>query len=740
MRTSRLLSPRVTLSVAFAAFALAAAAVVQESGPNQAAHHALVRALASGTAEIDPRETIDASYVDGRYYAAKAPGLAMFTLPWHWTLRAVGLQHQSLTTESGYRNRVWELNLWGAVLPILVLLVLMVIAAERVARGYALPAAVLLACGTLLLPFSTLFFDHVLSATLGFAAFVVLLLARERTRGGWWLAAAGVLAGFAIVVEFPLGVVALVLGAYAAAGVRPARRAASYAAGLVMGVLPLFAYNAWAFGSPWTLGYTNALKAPAGAGAPVVGANDEGFYGVGLPDPRAALSLLVSEKGLLVVTPLVVAAAVGLPLQWRSGRRMETGVCAAIPALFLLYNAAYYLPFGGQGPGPRFLLPALPFLALPLAVALRARPLVVAGVGLVSVAVMLLATVTEPLTGVEYGIATWLDGLGSSALVETLLGRAGVASPWPGVVLVAMLVVAACALSLLRLPLRAAVRRDGLFLVGVLCAWLLLARASPGARSGGRRARDVRGRRGRRRPRSRTLGRLDPRVASQPGCAPPSDSRAGPRDPRTDDAPAVVAARLDARPRRRLGRLAEGAARARPFRRADTPRVGDTGETPRVAAVKALSVVSTSPPPPTHLIAAAIPGRGGRWMADLRDSLVAHAHCRADTVATEAKAATQRRVAQLIALRADGTTAMPRPQHAQDSRRLPDVRGHVWPAHDRAPMRAGILTRGHAGAPCAWQSAPRGRADPDSRPDHLRTARDFLRVEQAPASVSAAPN
>ena len=362
MAMRRLFSPRAAILAAVAAVGLACAVVVSDSGPNQAAHFALVRSLASGTAEIDPAETIDASYVDGRYYAAKAPGLAMFALPWYGTLRAAGLQDAPLSTGAGYRNRVWELNLFGAVLPMLALLLLMVVAAERVVPGYGLPAAVLLGAGTLLLPFSTLFFDHVLSAALGFAAFVVLLLARERDPRVWRLAAAGVLAGLAVVVEFPLGIVAAVLGLYALTWVRPIGRIWAYAAGVLTGIAPLLAYNTWAFGSPMTLGYTNALKQPAGAGAPVVGANESGLYGVGLPDPRAALSLLVSEKGLLVVTPLAIAAVLGLPLLWRTGRRAETAVCAAIPLLFLTYNAAYYLPFGGQSPGPRFLVPALPFL------------------------------------------------------------------------------------------------------------------------------------------------------------------------------------------------------------------------------------------------------------------------------------------------------------------------------------------------------------------------------------------
>ena len=466
---------------AVAALALASAVVVSDSGPNQAAHFALVRALASGTAEIDPGETIDAAYIDGHYYAAKAPGLAMFTLPWYGALRAVGLQGERLATESGYRHRVWELTLFGSVLPFVALLLLMLAVVERVVPGYGLPTSVLLGAGTLLLPFSTLFFDHLLSAALGFAAFTILLLERDGVGGTWLLAAGGLLAGLAVVVEFPLAVVLLVLGVYAVAGARvgPVRRGAWYAVGALAGVLPLLAYNTWAFGSPTTLGYTNALKRPVGTDAPVVGANAEGFYGVGVPDLRVALSLLVSEKGLLVVTPLAVVALVGLPLLWRAGRRAEALVCAVLSFLFLAYNAAYYLPFGGQAPGPRFLVPIVPFLALPLALALKARPLVVAGVGVASAAVMALATIAGPLTGVEYGIGTWLDRLGSGDLVETLPGRLGVAPAWVAALPFATLLAAALIVAIARLPLRNRLSSELPLLAGALGAWLIVVLAAP---------------------------------------------------------------------------------------------------------------------------------------------------------------------------------------------------------------------------------------------------------------------
>jgi hypothetical protein len=461
--------------VAIAALGLACAFVVQQSGPNQAAHFALVRALAAGTAQIDPHETIDSAYIGGRFNAAKAPGLALLTLPWYGTLRVAGLQDAPLSSDAGYLQRLWELGLFGSVLPVVVLVFLMFVAAERIVPGYGLAAAILLGAGTLLLPFATLFFDHALSAALGFAAFVVLLGGRSGTR----LFGAGVLAGLAVTVEFPLGIVALVLAASAAAGDDRVRRVLLYGAGLLAGVVPLLAYNAWAFGSPFTLSYTNALKAPVGTGAPVVGANENGIYGVGVPDPRAALSLLVSEKGLLVVTPLAVAALFGLPLLWRAGRRAEVVVCGAVPLLFLTYNAAYYLPYGGQSPGPRFLVPALPFLALPLAAVLRARPLVVAGVGLVSVGVMAMATITGPLTGVEYSVDTWFDRVGDGAAVETLAGWAGVTPAWVAALPFAGLLAIACGVSLARLPLFDSWRRELPLLVGVLGAWLLIVLVAP---------------------------------------------------------------------------------------------------------------------------------------------------------------------------------------------------------------------------------------------------------------------
>jgi glycosyltransferase involved in cell wall biosynthesis len=65
-------------------------------------------------------------------------------------------------------------------------------------------------------------------------------------------------------------------------------------------------------------------------------------------------------------------------------------------------------------------------------------------------------------------------------------------------------------------------------------------------------------------------------------------------------------------------------------------------------------VLTTSPPSSVHLIGAAVKRvTGARWVADLRDSLVAHPHRRAERLAVRAKEQGEHAVARLVARSAD---------------------------------------------------------------------------------------
>ena len=79
------------------------------------------------------------------------------------------------------------------------------------------------------------------------------------------LALAGVLAGLAVVCEYPLAITGAIVGIYALMPRTPGvvRRALAYGGGVVAGVVPLLAYQWWAFGSPLHLAYANAVARPA---------------------------------------------------------------------------------------------------------------------------------------------------------------------------------------------------------------------------------------------------------------------------------------------------------------------------------------------------------------------------------------------------------------------------------------------------------------------------------------------
>src|SRR5207248_860072 len=134
---------------------------------------------------------------------------------------------------------VWVLGLLGTVLPFTLLLLLVRGMAERVEPGYGTAAAVTLGLGTLLFPFASLFFSHVLAALLGFAAFALLWREREGPPRLALVAAAGGLGGLAITTEYPLAIVVGIVGLYALARPGWLRRALAFGAGALAGLVPL---------------------------------------------------------------------------------------------------------------------------------------------------------------------------------------------------------------------------------------------------------------------------------------------------------------------------------------------------------------------------------------------------------------------------------------------------------------------------------------------------------------------
>jgi hypothetical protein len=448
------------------ALAVATATVVQPSGWNGMTHYALIKSLAAGSPTIDSYQhwTGDKALHAGHWYADKAPGLSILSVPAYAVLTfvvpAARLNpHESRARPSaqgeGLPNGkvMWGLHLWAALIPFAVTLLLVQRLGNRIEPRLGAPAAVVVGAGTLLLPFSTMLFAHVLSACLGFAAFAILWSEREGAPRPLRLGAAGLLVGLGITVEYPILLIGIALGLYALAPRREGstsrpnaripvgvHRALAYALGVAAGMIPLLAYNQWVFGSPTHVAYADRC-------AVSLCERDVGFLGFVAPKPDVLISLLLSSRGLLTLSPALLLAVGGIVLLYRRGRRAEAYTVGAVAVAYIVYPSGFFLPYGGWTPGPRYLIPALPFLGLPLALSMRRLPGPAIALGLASIVTMVVATITNPLVPNDASTGWWSYALTHGHFQTTVVSVAGVADGWLAVAPFLVGVAAALALA-----------------------------------------------------------------------------------------------------------------------------------------------------------------------------------------------------------------------------------------------------------------------------------------------------
>jgi hypothetical protein len=456
---------------------LSYATLIQNFSWNQTSHYDLLQALYHEQTTIDPyeKDTGDKVRYHGHWYSARAPGLALYVLPWYTVLRGVdaGRWARNSPAQPGDDELIYLVGLWGNVLPGLLLLVLVWGAAERLAPGFGAATAVTLGLGTLVLPLSTLLFSHVFTAFLGFAAFTLLMRERDGPARAWLCGAAGLSVGYAISSEYPLALLAGVLGLYllsrrdALTPLGVLRRGGAYAVGVLVGVVPLALYNLAAFHSLTHVAYANVPQ------------QHKGFFGITAPSLRVAATLLGDSRGLLTLAPVLVMGALGTVVLYRRGRRAEALVIVGVCLCYLTYNSGYYLPFGGGSPGPRFLTTPIPFLALPLAVAFERWPGPTIALAAASITCAILATITHPLIGYETETVSWMRHLLEGFFQPTIASAYGLGRGWGEIWTFLLPALAALALAAAATP-RMRLDRHALG-TGVLAllAWALYAALAP---------------------------------------------------------------------------------------------------------------------------------------------------------------------------------------------------------------------------------------------------------------------
>jgi hypothetical protein len=453
------------------------ATLIQSFSWNQTSHYDLTRALDSGTATIDSYQsnTGDKVFYHGHFYSARAPGVALFVLPFYDTIRDLGADNLAVKSQAQRNDdeMIYFVGLWANVLPGLLLLLLVWQVAEDFEPGYGAASAVVLGLGTLILPLSTLLFSHVFTAFLGFGAFTLMLRERDGPPSMLLLGAAGFAMGYAVTSEYPLFFVAAVLGLFLLSrrdSLNPLgvlRRAGAYIAGGIAGIVPLLIYNHFAFNS-WThLAYSDVPR------------QQKGFFGIGAPSLKVLATLLFDSRGLLTISPVLAMGGVGIWLLYRRGRKAEALTIAGICLCYLIYNSGYYLPFGGGFMGPRFLTTMLPFLACPLGLALKRYPGPTVALAAISIATTVIATTTHPLVGYENETVVWTRLLGNGEFQPTIASAFGLGRSWGGIWPFVLAAGGAVALAVAATPRLALSMRALGWAALALAAWGLFAALAP---------------------------------------------------------------------------------------------------------------------------------------------------------------------------------------------------------------------------------------------------------------------
>ena len=333
--------------------------IVANDTAQPASRYSLTASLAEhGSVDLAPyrdRLGVDHALYRGEWRSDKAPGQPLLGVPAYLVGRAMGAESAAHARVHGDLGLWWQ-TFWSALVPFAALVALMFLFATRFARrGPALAVALLIGVGTMMLPHGVNLYAHDLAALLGFGAWMVLepvpISARRAALGG-------LLAGAAVLTEYESGIILLALAGYLIA--RQRARIGAYVFATLVPIGVLAAYQWIAFGAPW--------HTPSSYYAGTINGTSEGGYTI--PRVQEMVQVVFGYRGLVVGAPIALVglvAAGSLALRGESRLRNHGAVALAVFVPYLVLCAGWSgLPILEE-PGPRYLIPALPFLAVPLA-------------------------------------------------------------------------------------------------------------------------------------------------------------------------------------------------------------------------------------------------------------------------------------------------------------------------------------------------------------------------------------
>jgi hypothetical protein len=437
--------------------------------PNQNSRlNMVVAVVEDGTFKIDPyvSNTVDYAKVGDHYYSDKAPGTAFLGIPVYAAMKVFldmpimngimdGLANnaafQATLREEGtgileqkVRFAIAQviLSFLLAAVPTALIGILLYKLTGMFTHRKWIRAATVIIYGLLtpVFAYAGALYGHQLSAALIFAVFYMAW----RTPHEFSVFKAllsGVFLAYSVVTEYPVALLAGIIFLYL--GYRLSINRDLIKMGWVIGAGLFVAagwmvYNNAVFGGPLKLGYEYSEL--------WTDQHSTGFMSLTIPQWSAIWGITFSPfRGLLFYSPVLLLTIPGFYLWWLSRNyRIEFWLVLVCVGVIFLFNASSIMWWGGFAIGPRYLLPMLPFLVLPIVFSLQRTTRSWLWMGLfgllaiwsfVAVWGITLAgqafppdTIQNPL--VDYALPFWQSG-NIARNIGTIVGLQGVSSLLP---------------------------------------------------------------------------------------------------------------------------------------------------------------------------------------------------------------------------------------------------------------------------------------------------------------------
>jgi hypothetical protein len=318
----------------------------------------------------------------GHYYAAKAPGQALVAVPVFAAYKGVlslagdGADAEKIGVGRAFHRLYFQFymsqflaSMYTVAIPAVAFLLLFFWFLGYFSSSFRSRLILTFALGlaTDYFSYAQLFYPHVSTAALLFGSFMLLYMAGRGEEGepprsklekrpALCSFLAGLCLGGALLFDHTAAVPGVAIGAYALIRV-PWRMWGPLALGVLPALLVIAGYNLIAYHNIAITGYSTR---ESGIGGSSVGSSGRTIY------PAAFWGLTFSPyRGLFFMSPFLLLAVPGF-VYWakRGGREWLVALGASL--LLFAFISTIYFWHGGAAVGPRYLVPVMPFIALPV--------------------------------------------------------------------------------------------------------------------------------------------------------------------------------------------------------------------------------------------------------------------------------------------------------------------------------------------------------------------------------------